>query len=76
MTFHWWEMIGIASAVVLAWGAVMMRIAKDHIDNRIDSKLAECVKDAIHNGVTERMDRIEMKLDRLTALHLKGEAHE
>ncbi len=70
MTFHWWEAVALASAAILAWGAVIMRVARNHIENRVDKKLAECVSDAIHNGVSERMDRIEMKLDRLTALHL------
>jgi hypothetical protein len=75
--FHWWEIVAIISATSLAWGTVTFRVVRNQIDSRIDKKLSEVVITAVNlavrNGVTERMDRIEMKLDRLTALHLKGE---
>ncbi len=64
------------STIMLAWGAVVIRLARAHIDRRIEKTLECVVKDAvkteveplriqINNGLTHRTTRIEDKVDLL-----------
>lgn len=69
-----------ATTILLAWGAVVIRLARAHIDRRIDTRLEDVVSNCvvkavdaavepmrvqIHNGLTKRTERIEDKLDLL-----------
>lgn len=72
----WLASIGVISAVLLAWGTVVIRLARAHIDRRIDTQMKATVESAvmaavrplelqINNGLTKRTERIEDKVDLL-----------
>ncbi len=70
------EIVGISTAVVLAWGGIVVKVAKAHIGRRVEitveEQIANKVSEAsaplqkqITNGLTHRQERIEDKIDRL-----------
>ncbi len=74
MTIHWAvelaTIVGVLSAVLVAWGTIALRLGRQHIDIRCSETIKQEVADIIGNGVTRRIDRLDDKLERLLELHL------
>ena len=56
---------GVLSAVFLAWGSIVIRLGRRHIDTRCAETIKDEVAEIIGNGVTERINRLEDKLDKV-----------
>lgn len=67
---------GVVSAVLLAWGTIIIRLGRRHIDQRCSDSIKEEVADIIGNGVTDRINRLEDKLDNLIGLHINWDGIE
>ena len=80
MTIHWAveaaTIIGVLSAFILAWGTIVIRMGRRHIDQRCAETIRDEVADIIGNGVTDRIDRLDNKLERLIDLHMNWDGQE
>ena len=74
MTIHWAveaaTIIGVVSAIIMAWGSIVIRMGRRHIDQRCAETIRDEVADIIGNGVTERINRLEDKLDKVIAYNM------
>jgi hypothetical protein len=61
---------GIASAAILAWGAIALRMGRNYMDQLCTETIRTEVSAVIAERVAPRQDRLEKKLDQLIDLHL------